>query len=81
MARGCAVEVAVENADDPSRILQSAPKLGHGVRCFEVKGFRSHRDLKRWMVREGRNGLGGFVIDKINQMPYPIGAKIALIAA
>jgi hypothetical protein len=33
------------------------------------------------MVREGRNGLGGFVIDKINQMPYPIGAKIALIAA
>jgi hypothetical protein len=81
MTCGSAVDVATENADDPSRVLQSASKPGHGVGCFKVKGLWSHRDLKRRMVCEDRDGLSGFGIDEVNQMPDPLGAQIALIAA
>ena len=75
------MNMAAENGDDPPRVLQCPAQSRHDLRCFEVERVRPHRNLKRWMVRENRNRLGGLGIDQVDQASDPLVAKVALIAA
>ena len=80
MTRSSTVNMAAENGDDPPGMLQSLAQPRHYFRCFEVKPVRPHRNLKRRMVRENRNRLGGLGIDQVNQTSNPFGAKVTLVA-
>ncbi len=66
MTRSSAMNMAAENGDDALGVLQGPAQPQHDLRCFEVKRVRPYRNLKRRMVRENRNGLGGFDIDKFD---------------
>ena len=81
MTRSSTVNMAAENADDPPGVLQGPAQPRHYLRCFEVERVRPHRNLKRRMVRENRNRLGGLGIDQVNQTSDPLGAKVTLVAA
>ena len=81
MTRSSTVNVAAENGDDSPGVLQSPAQPRHYLRCFEVERVRPHHDLKRRMVSENRNRLGGLGIDQVNQTSDPLGAKVTLVAA
>ena len=66
MARGPTVNMAAENGDDPPGVLQGLAQPRQHLRCFEIERVRPHRDLERRMMRENRNGLGGFGIDQLD---------------
>ena len=78
MARSSTVNMAAENSDDPPGMLQGPAQPRHYIPGFEVERVRSHRNLKRWMVRENRNGFGGLAVDQVN---HPLAAKVTLVAA
>ena len=81
MTLSSTVNMAAEDGDDPPGVLQSPAQPRHDLRGFEVERVRPHRNLKRRMVRENRNRLGGLGVDQVNQTSDPLGAKVTLVAA
>ena len=81
LTRSSTVNVAAENGDDPPGVLQSPAQPRHYLRCFEVERVRPYHNLKRRMVRENGNRLGGLGIDQVNQTPDPLAAKITIVTA
>jgi len=80
MTLGSTVNMAAENGDDPTGVLQGPAQPRHDLRRFEVERVRSHRDLERRMVRENRDRRSGLGIDQVDQTSDPLGAKVALVA-
>ena len=80
MTNSSTVNMTAENGDNPPGVLQGQAQPGHYLRCIEVERVRPHRNLKRRMVRENGNRLGGLGIDQVNQTSDPLGAKVTLVA-
>ena len=81
MTRSGTVNMAAEDGDDPPGVLQSLTQPRHHLRRFEIERVGPHRNIKRRMVRENRDRLGGLGIDQVDQASGPLGAKVALVAA
>ena len=75
------MHMAAENGDHPSGMLQSLAQPRYHLSRFEMEPIRPHQHLKRGVVRENRNGLGGLGIDQVKQTSHPLRAKISLVAA
>ena len=79
--RNRTMNMAAENTDHPSGVLQSLPQPRHYLRSLEVEPVGPHHNLKRRMVRENRDRLGGLGIDQVDQTPDPLETKVTLVAA